>query len=165
MSFIEIPLDRSRYSYQRLYMGSIELSTNLEFLTSHGIKHVISLDVWDHNARNKLAQFVHMWSMVFGDHVYTDPEQRKTIVQHVKAVAAQIHRSLLDPSGSTYVHCFAGVNRAPFCVAAFLMLYQGQSVENAVYLLTTLNHSVRRVDCLPNTSFRSMLTNEFTSAT
>lgn len=160
--FMEIPLQRlpntPSQMYQRLFMGSYEPSISQEFLTKYNIKHVISLDTTGKYQRDGLASIAQMWSMPFDDKNYCINIDSLTFaVNHVRAVAAQIHQCLSQPYGNVYVHCFAGINRAAVSVAAFLILYQLTDPKQTIEWLRQSNATYRNTACLTNECFQLIL--------
>lgn len=108
-----------------LFVGSQHGRLGLRWLARHGVTHVVSLrDEYD-DYSNGLAPAGYC-------HLAVIDRTAPTLGQLTEGVA--FIRAALDGGGKVYVHCHAGMGRAPTLAAAFL-LSEGTPLSDALALL------------------------------
>jgi protein tyrosine/serine phosphatase len=152
MEWVNVPL----LDYpSKLYLGNAETAVNYKFLEEKEIKYMISLD--DSNEEDRLA-----FAKIYGIHLYfkyfedNASSQYEIKVRYISQDVAQTIHGCLQ-KGNTYIHCQAGINRSPLCVAKFLINYQTKKPQEAIDLLKTLNKKYRKLPCLYNPLFVKIL--------
>jgi protein-tyrosine phosphatase len=67
---------------------------------------------------------------------------------NISECAVEIRSALAPPWTRVYLHCTAGINRAPTAAAAYLMLAQGISAQEAFNCVTSRRHCSPYIDVL-----------------
>lgn len=161
MSQVQVPNIPS--PYHELFYGSYEYSYDEEYIRGNNIKYIVSLDPDGYDKRKELEErglITRYWYTLYDDS--SGHFQNKEYSANIIAKAAkQIRDCLLQ--GNTYVHCYAGMNRAPTCVAAFMIIYLDLGVIEVTDKLIELNRIYRDMPCLLNYKFLRILNDEIVS--
>jgi protein-tyrosine phosphatase len=134
----------------KLFLGPLGLTYDAEFLTSHGITHVVSVLEDDHSTNELVARRVTHMRIRLRD------VETEDIFAAFEPATQFIHNALSGGSGSggvVYVHCLMGISRSPTIVAAYLLRYGGyRTVEDVLGFL----QKIRPCVC-PNEGFVTAL--------
>lgn len=108
-----------------LYVGGQHTSGGLEAMRAHGIRAVVNMREESDDADHGRAPEHYLWLPITDD--------RAPSLQDLEKGAAFIQKHIAQGHG-VYVHCAAGVGRAPTMAAAYLV-HQGATPEEAWAIL------------------------------
>ena len=109
---------------------------HLDFLSSKGIKNVISL--CHHDELEEIPNT----NEIFNYESFPLPDHKKKVAPNIKDINNVLDRIKdLKKNGPTYVHCFAGVERSPLICIAWLMRESSLDLETSLEYLMKVNPS------------------------
>ena len=128
-----------------LWLGTLDLIHDYEFLLENRITHVLSVLDIDVSTPQMVALNIKQ--------KYVNLYDRDTapIGDHFESCVAFI-REAISGGGGVYVHCFAGISRSPSVVAAYLIKSRGMGASEALDFI-----KARRPVIDPNDGFRAAL--------
>ena len=128
-----------------LWLGSIDIIHDFEFLVENRITHVLTVLDFD-------ILTVQMVTLdIKQKYVNLYDRDDAPIGDHFESCVAFI-REAISGGGGVYVHCFAGISRSPSMVAAYLIAEHGMSALVALDFI-----KARRPIIDPNDGFRAAL--------
>jgi hypothetical protein len=126
---------------RKIYLGALpnRLANDAEKLVWNGVKGFVSLnEPWEVNQANGLVQpyrdsdyeemGVASKRLFVKDHTLLDDDDLNTVADYMNEILQ---------NGDVYVHCRAGVGRSAMGVAAYLIKYEGYTVEQACTQIKT----------------------------
>jgi len=100
----------------RLYLGNVTAATNLIFLKTHSITHIITIDSCP------LPSFVTSSTAVNNKYIHISDMPKENLLEHFIEALDFIEDALkAQPTNNVLVHCFYGVSRSATIVIAYLM--------------------------------------------
>jgi atypical dual specificity phosphatase len=115
--------------------GGIWVEENMAEVAAAGVTHVIDMQIeFDDTALGERAGVEVLWNPVDDDF---QPKNRKVFERGVSFAL----RALEDPRAKLFVHCAAGIHRAPMMALAVLCA-TGYSLEQAKRLIQTKRYVV-----------------------
>jgi len=115
--------------------GGIWVDEKMAEVAQAGVTHVIDMQIeFDDTALGKKAGVEVLWNPVDDDF---EPKDRKIFERGVDFAL----RALRDPESKVFVHCAAGIHRAPMMALAVLCA-TGYSLEQAKHLIQTKRYVV-----------------------
>lgn len=126
-----------------LYLGSQDVTQDVDILRMLGITHILSIGV----PAQALSQLPEM-SYCFLPALDLPDEDIDPLLQRALPVIDEA----ISRGGCIFVHCNAGISRAPTVVVAFLMAFKGFSFCDAMSLVNQKRPSSR-----PNPGFVKQL--------
>lgn len=126
-----------------LYLGSQDVTQDIELLKKYQISHILSIgvSVVPLPELSKLS-----YTFISGLDL---PDER---IDGVLATALPLIRDIIGKGGCAFVHCNAGVSRSPMVVIAFLMVHRGLTYWEADALVKE-----KRPGAKPNAGFVKQL--------
>ncbi|KAG5680202.1 hypothetical protein PVAND_009727 [Polypedilum vanderplanki] len=126
----------------RLYLGNVTAATNLNFLKSKKISHILTIDSFP------IPNYVSSNLNVTIKYIQIADMNRENILQYFPEAIAFIEDALKDEQNRIIVHCFYGVSRSSTIVIAYLMKKYSISYQHAFSKVKS-----KRVLCQPNFGF------------
>ena len=140
-----------------LWIGEIYSSIDYDYLVENNIKLVINMTT----SRVPIAlrkRDIEYIRFGLEDESFTDDKIRIAYHQRFMAAAKIIdERRRMFPDDGILIHCIAGINRSATALAYYLVLYRNWSYDDAVSILTAINKKERKIPCLTNKDFRSLI--------
>lgn len=99
----------------RLFLGNVTAATNINFLKSKNISHILTID------SVPLPSFLSSSLKLIIKYVQIADMSRENILQYFPECIEFIEKSIEDPKNAVLVHCFFGVSRSATIVIAYLM--------------------------------------------
>lgn len=92
---------------QRLYLGNATAARNIDFLKSHRISHIITIDSFP------IPAYVCSSASVLNKYIHIADMSKENILEHFTDCINFIEEALKNPEGTNgvLVHCFYGVSR------------------------------------------------------
>ena len=129
-----------------VYLGSFDSAAHTEGYAEHGITHLLSLlgnteieildkQLGDHKVKRK---HIHILDVV---------GVKMNMVEALPEATAFM-REAVEKGGACLVHCWQGVSRSSSCVVAYLMRYEGMTLNEAYNKVRS-----RRTIARPNPTF------------
>lgn len=131
----------------RLWLGSCAaLNNGCEELRRRRVTHVLSVLSAD---KRRLPDFIRSHL-----HIHQDDKEEASaaLAGHFPQICRFIDRARSEPRGCVYVHCGAGISRAPTSVACYVMWKLGVPAATALQLIRRVRPAIR-----PNLGFVSQL--------
>ncbi len=128
-----------------LWLGSLDLIHDFEFLKENKITHVLTVLESDELTTAMVTLNIKQMTVKLYDN------DNAPIAAHFQRCCAFIDGALKG-GGTVYVHCFAGISRSPSIVAAYLISTRGWTVEAALEFIRK-----ERPIIDPNDGFRAAL--------
>lgn len=140
-------LDFNEIIPARLWVGGYVRPEDVTHLEQLGITTVVSLQTdgdlsYYGVSLLELAALYRDAGIVFR-RVPTPDFDREALARNLPAAVSQVEAGMADPRARLYLHCTAGVNRAPTTAAGFLIKARGISAREAHEYL------IARRDCTP----------------
>ncbi|XP_034247763.1 dual specificity protein phosphatase 19 [Thrips palmi] len=122
-----------------LYLGSQDVTQDIELLKKYQITHILSIGV-------SVAPLPEMSQLCYTFVPALDLPDEK--IDFALATALPLIEETISKGGSVFVHCNAGVSRSPMVVIAFLMVHRGFTYSKANALVKE-----KRPAAKPNAGF------------
>jgi protein-tyrosine phosphatase len=147
-----IHLDCNEIIPGRLWVGAYLLPKDASALSRAGITTVISLQSEDDISTYGLSlQELGGALQTAGIQLVHIPVQdfsREAIERRLPEAVAELRKALQPAAARVYLHCTAGINRAPTTAAAYLIRFQGMIARDACAVLTARRHCSPYLDVL-----------------
>jgi len=137
-------LDCSEILESRLWIGSYVRPEDIAFLRQLGITAVLSLQTdRDLEYYGICLETLENAYEMFNIRLHRIPIRdfdRSEVAEHLAAGVRELAKTLSQPQAKVYVHCTAGINRAPTLVAAYLMREQRLTAREAYDFVCMKRH-------------------------
>ena len=149
---ILVMLDCSEILESRLWVGSYVQPEDVAYLRQLGIETVFGLQSdrdFDHYGIN-LKALLHSYALA-GIHLHRIPIRdfdTSELAANLALGVQELTKALAPEQAKVYVHCTAGINRAPTLVAAYLMRAQKLSARDAFDFICMKRHCSPYLDVL-----------------
>lgn len=120
---IENPLSVDEIE-RRLYLGNVTTATNINFLKTKNITHILSIDSCP------LPAYVISSTGVLNKYIHISDMPKENLLEYFEE-CIQFITDGLEGSGAVLVHCFYGVSRSATIVIAYLMKKYSISYQRA----------------------------------
>lgn len=148
----------------KLWLGCFVSSLNHDLLTKNSIGLVVNMTEFTTPMGERLDGVTYLRFAMADAWIENDATMQR-YNRLFSGAAAAIQRFRLEyPEKSVLVHCMAGINRSSTALGYHLIVHHGMAHDDVFSLLTRCNRQHRRVDCLTNKDFRSLL-RELSNAT
>jgi protein tyrosine phosphatase len=117
-----------------LYVGHIHAIRNIDFLHSHNINVIINC-TRTQKYDNPLPGRIERYRVPFSDH---RQQSSRDLMEKMLPNAVRVIRKAILANKNVLVHCYAGRNRSPILVAAYLIKYGGLTPMQAIKVLKHL---------------------------
>lgn len=107
-----------------LYLGSYQDASNIEYLTTNNITHIVNASQLSNRYPEKIIYHT----------IDIDDDKDANIDKYFTECSRFIHNIILT-NGKVLVHCFAGKSRSPTIVIAYLVMKKLMSLTNAYNLV------------------------------
>jgi protein-tyrosine phosphatase len=137
-------LDCNEVIQDRLWVGSFVRPEDVTRLRQMGITSIVSMqsdeDLDSYNVSlKKLLKAFDLAEIEFC-RVPTPDFDQKALAVNLPLAVEKVEEALVPRWARVYVHCTAGINRAPTLAAAYLIKNQGLSAQQAYEYVTTRRH-------------------------
>jgi protein-tyrosine phosphatase len=129
----------------KLFVGNLKSASDKKTLNISEIKMNINL------SGIKIGHDREIFVEGFDDVAFDFPQQRKKIIEIAK------HISIALKNGNVLVNCAEGYNRAPTCVAAYLIIYENYCPAVAIKTVRDANEIYRKMWAIENKLFLNIL--------
>lgn len=149
---IVVMLDCNEILESRLWVGSYIRPEDVAYLRQLGIKTVLSLQSdrdFEHYGIS-LKVLLHSYELA-GIHLHRIPIRdfdKSELAANLALGVKELTEALVPEEAKVYVHCTAGINRAPTLVAAYLMQAQKLSARDAFEFVCMKRHCSPYLDVL-----------------
>ena len=134
-------LDCNEIIQSRLWVGSYVRPEEVRFLRQLGITSVLSLqsekDLEDYNIPLKKLLKAHEMEQIQLHRIPTIDFDKQALAENLSQGVEELEKALSPRWSKVYLHCTAGINRAPTLAAAYLIKVQGLSAQEAYDYVTT----------------------------
>ena len=128
-------LDRNEIIPDRLWVGGFVRPENVRLLVQMGITHVVNLqsdeDFSNYGISLKKLVKAYEKANIELHRVATQDFDKEALEKNLAQSVAELELALKPSWAKVYLHCTAGINRAPTVAAAYLMKSRGMSAEEA----------------------------------
>ena len=140
-------LDCNEIIQDKLWVGSYVRPEDIKYLRQFGITCVLSLqsdrDLAYYNVSLKKLLKAFAQADVELRRVPTPDFDKQALAINLPYAVSELENALAPRWGKAYVHCSAGINRAPTLAAAYLIKSRGMPAQEAY------DYVVARRDCNP----------------
>lgn len=140
-----------------VWLGCFASSLDHTFLAQEGIGLVVNMTESTTPMKERLEGITYL-RFPMDDTRILNEEMAAKYHRLFNGAATAIQRYRTEyPDRKVLVHCMAGINRSATALGYYLMIHHGKPFDEVFSLLTAKNRQHRRMDCLTNKDFRSML--------
>jgi protein-tyrosine phosphatase len=140
-------LDCSEIISNRLWVGRfvqpqyVDLLKHMEITMVLSLQSDMDLSMWGISARQMNRAYDR--AGIDSRRIPVPDFSPELLAAHLPECVDEIHEAMSNQKARIYLHCTAGINRAPTAAAAYLMRWRGLSAEEAYGYLTA------RRECRP----------------